>query len=322
MTRHLVAALAMAVAALSPAQTYAQDYPTRTVRILVPYPAGGTTDILARLVADRLQQKLGQPFIIENRPGAGTAIGGAATANAAPDGYTLLVSTASTTAFMPLLRKNPGYSAEQIIPVAMIGRAPLVLDVPAKSPFKTVKELVDFAKANPGKLNGATQGAGATSHLTAELLRASAGITYLPIHYRGSAPGLLAAIAGEVDFYFDGVATSAPNIQDGKLRGLAITSEKRVASIPNVPTMREAGYPDVTVYSWYGLLAPAGTPAPIVELLNKEVTAIMKDATITDRLDKEGAEPISMGPSEFARFINEEREMWRGVITKFNIQLE
>jgi tripartite-type tricarboxylate transporter receptor subunit TctC len=322
MTRHFMAALAIAVAAFTPATIQAQDYPTRTVRIIVPYPAGGTTDILARMVADRLQAKFGQPFVIENRAGAGTAIGAAATANAAPDGYTLLVSTASTTAFMPLLRQNPGYSADQIIPVAMVGRAPLVLDVPTKSPFRTVKDLVDFAKANPGKLNGATQGAGATSHLTAELLRASAGITYQPVHYRGSAPGLMAAIAGEIDFYFDGVATSAPAILGGNLRGLAITSEKRAASLPDVPTMREAGYPDVTVYSWYGFLAPAGTPAAIVELLNREITAIVKDAAVTDRLQKEGAEPISMSPPDFARFINEEREMWRGVITKFNIQLD
>jgi tripartite-type tricarboxylate transporter receptor subunit TctC len=327
MTSHLAAAgralsLVIAVAALTPIQARAQDYPTRTVRILVPYPAGGTTDILARMVGDRLQQKLGQPFVIENRPGAGTAIGAAATANAAPDGYTLLVSTASTTAFMPLLRQNPGYTASQIVPVAMVGRAPLVLDVPTKSPFRTVKDLVDFAKTNPGKLNGATQGAGATSHLTAELLRASAGITYQPIHYRGSAPGLMATVAGDVDFYFDGVATSAPAILGGNLRGLAITSEKRAASLPDVPTMREAGYPDVTVYSWYGFLAPAGTPAAIIELLNKEITAIVKDKAVIDRLEKEGAEPISMSPPDFARFINEEREMWRGVITKFNIQLE
>ena len=314
--------LAIAVAAFTSVGTRAQDYPTRTVRIIVPYPAGGTTDILARMVADRLQQKFGQPFVIENRAGAGTAIGAAAMASSPPDGYTLLVSTASTTAFMPLLRKNPGYTAEQIIPVAMIGRAPLVLDVPTKSPFRTVKELVDFAKANPGKLNGATQGAGATSHLTAELLRAAAGIAYVPIHYRGSAPGLMATIAGDVDFYFDGVATSAPAILGGNLRGLAITSEKRVASIPDVPTMREAGYPDVTVYSWYGLLAPSGTPAAIVERLNKEVTAIVQDAAVTDRLDKEGAEAISMSTADFARFINEERELWRGVITKFNIQID
>lgn len=315
-------AAAFAGALCAPLAAQAQDYPNRPVRILVSYPAGGTTDILARMVADGLSQKLGQPFIVENRPGAGTALAAQALVRAPADGYTLLVSTSSTTAFIPLLRKDPGYSAEQITAVAMIGRAPMVLDVPTTSPFRSVSDLVAYGKANPGKLNLATQGAGATSHLAGELFRATAGIDFLPVHYQGSAPGLVAVIAGQVDFYFDGVATSAPNILGGRMRGLAVTGDARAPSLPDVPTMREAGYPDVTVYSWYGLLAPAGTPQPIIDRLNREVTTIVASPAVVDRLTREGAEALPMSTAEFKRFIDEEREMWRGVITKFNIQVD
>ncbi|MDQ8727518.1 tripartite tricarboxylate transporter substrate binding protein [Bradyrhizobium sp. LHD-71] len=315
-------AIAIAIAAFAPALSWAQDYPTRPVRIIVPYPPGGTTDILSRMLAEGLAQKLGQPFIVENRPGAGTVVGAQAAAHAKPDGYTLLVSTASTTAFMPLLRKNPGYSTDQLTAVAMIGRSPLVLDVPAKSPFRSLNDLIEFAKANPDRLNVATQGAGATSHLTAELFRASTSISFVPIHYQGSAPGLQAILAGDVDFYFDGVATSAPAIQAGTLRGLAVTSERRMPSIPDVPTMREAGYPDVTIYSWYGLLAPVGTPPAIIDRLNKEVNVIIQSDRVVERLARESAEPLPMSPADYARFVNEEREIWRGVITQFNIQID
>jgi len=221
-------ALGLAAAALAaPSLALAQDFPARPARVIVPYPPGGTTDILARLVSEGLAQKFGQPFVVENRPGAGTALAAQVLVRAPADGYTLLVSTASTTAFMPLLNRNAGYTADQIVAVGMVGRAPLVLDVPANSPFRTVDDLVAFGRANPGRLNLATQGAGATSHLTGELFRAASGISFVPVHYAGSAPGLVATIAGQVDFYFDGVATSAPHIQGGRLRGLGITSERR-----------------------------------------------------------------------------------------------
>ncbi len=319
--RHALGLLA-AAALSAPGLAAAQEYPARPVRVLVPYPAGGTTDILARLVSEGLAQKFGQPFVVENRPGAGTALAAQQLVRAAPDGHTLLVSTGSTTAFMPLLNRNAGYTAEQIAPVAMIGRAPMVLDVPASSPFRTVRDLVEFAKANPGRLNAATQGAGATSHLTAELLRAAAGISFVPVHFQGSAPGLIATIAGQVDFYFDGVATSVPHVREGRLRGLAVTGERRTPGLPDVPTMREAGFPEVTVYSWYGFLAPTGTPAAAVERLNREVNAIIRSPAIVERLLREGGEPLAMSTPEFARFVDEEREMWRGVITRFDIRLE
>jgi tripartite-type tricarboxylate transporter receptor subunit TctC len=300
----------------------AQDYPSRPVRVLVSYPAGGTTDILTRLVAEALAHKFGQPFVVENRPGAGTAVAAQALTRAAPDGYTLLVSTGSTTAFIPLLRTNPGYAPEQLTGVAMIGRSPLVLDVPAQSPFRSVADLVAFGKANPNRLNLATQGAGATSHLTAELFRAATGISFTPVHYNGGPPGLTATIAGQVDLYFDGVSTSAPAINGGRLRGLAVTSEQRMPNLPEVPTMREVGYPEVVVYAWYGLFAPAGTPAPVVEFLNREVNAIIEGQEVRERLARDGAEATPMSVAEFARFQSEEREMWRRVIVPLNIRLD
>ena len=310
------------LAALSPLAARAQGYPTRAVRVLVSYPPGGTTDILARMVADGLSKQLHQPFVVENRPGAGTAIAAQALTRAAPDGYTLLVSTGSTTALMPLLRKDLGYSPDQIAAVALIGRAPMVLDVPAKSPFKTLADLVAFGRANKDKLNVATQGAGATSHLGAELFRAKSGISFVPVHYNGSAPGLIATIAGQVDMYFDGVATSAPVIADGQLRGLAVTGDRRMPNLPDVPTMAEAGFPEVNVYSWYGLLAPAGTPAPVIELLNKTVNEIIGSPALQERLRLEGAEALPGSVPDFAKTIVDERAMWKGVITPLHLSLD
>jgi tripartite-type tricarboxylate transporter receptor subunit TctC len=318
----LLAALAMLALGIVTPPAAALEYPARPVRVLVSYPAGGTTDILARMVSDALARKLGQPFVVENRPGAGTAVAAQALTRAAPDGYTLLVSTGSTTAFIPLLRAHPGYTPEQLASVAMIGRSPLVLDVPAQSPFRSVAELVAFGKANPNRLNLATQGAGATSHLTAELFRAATGISFTPVHYNGGPPGLTATIAGQVDLYFDGVSTSGPAINGGQLRGLAVTSERRMPNLPEVPTMREVGYPDVVVYAWYGLFAPTGTPAPIIGLLNREVNAIIQGHEVQERLIRDGAEATPMSVADFSRFQSEEREMWRRIIVPLNIRLD
>ena len=243
------AAFALLAAGMLGGPAVAQDYPQRAVRVLVSFPAGGTTDILARLVSDGLARSLGQPFVVENRPGAGTAIAAQALARAAPDGHSLLVTTGSTTSFIPLLHANPGYTPEQLTGVAMIGRSPLVLDVPANAPFRSVAELVGFGRANPGRLNAATQGAGAISHLMAELFATSTGASLTAVHFAGSAPGLVATIAGQVDLFFDGVASSAPLISTGRVRGLGVSSERRMPNLPDVPTMAEQGFPAVTGYA-------------------------------------------------------------------------
>jgi tripartite-type tricarboxylate transporter receptor subunit TctC len=325
--RRLAASLFGAVAAMAAvfgatSEATAQEYPQRPVRVLVSFPAGGTTDILARLVSEQLTRRLGQPFVVENRAGGGTVIAAQALVRAPADGHTLLVTTGTTTSFMPLLHSNPGFTPQQITGVAMLGCSPLALDVPANSPFRSVRDLVEFGKANPNRLNAATQGAGAISHLSAELLRSVTGITFTPVHFTGSAPGLTATVAGQVDFYFDGVATSAPLIQAGRLRGLAVTSERRMPNLPDVPTMTELGFPQVTACAWYSFLAHADTSPAIVALLNREINAIIETPALRERLTRDGAEPTPMGVAEMNRFMAEDREKWRGVIVPLNIRMD
>jgi tripartite-type tricarboxylate transporter receptor subunit TctC len=316
------AAFALAAVGMAASPAAAQEYPQRPVRVLVSFPAGGTTDILARLVSEQLARRLNQPFVVENRAGAGTVIAAQALVRAPADGHTLLVTTGTTTSFMPLLHSNPGYTPEQITGVAMLGCSPLALDVPANSPFRSVADLVAFGRANQNRLNAATQGAGAISHLVAELLASSTGITFTPVHFTGSAPGLNATVAGQVDFYFDGVSTSAPLIQAGRIRGLAVTSERRMPNLPDMPTMAELGFPAVTACAWYGVLAHSGTPAPIVALLNREINAIIQEPALRERLTRDGAEPTPMGVAELNRFMAEDREKWRRVVAPLNIRMD
>lgn len=301
----------------------ATDYPNRTVRIIVPYPAGGTTDILARSVAEALRKAYNQAFVVENRTGAGILIGTQAVARAAPDGYTLMLGTGSSTALAPLLYANPGYKAEQLVGVAMVGRSPLSLVLPVQSRFKTLAEVVAYGRENKDKLNMATQGAGAVSHLTAELFRSATGITFTPVHYQGSTPGLNAVLANEVDIYFDGVSTSAVHLNAGKMRSLGVTSETRMPHLPNIPTLKEQGYPDVVVYAWYGVLAPAGTPDEIRRMLNKEVNQYLASKEVQEKLlNSYGTETTIMSISAFEQFFNDEREMWRKVVAPLNIRMD
>ncbi len=317
-----LAAVAMTAVGAARSSVAAEDYPQRPVRVLVSFPAGGTTDILARLVSERLARRLNQPFVVENRAGAATVIAAQALVRAPADGHTLLVTTGTTTSFIPLLHSNPGYTPEQITGVAMLGCSPLALDVPADSPFRSVADLLAFARANPNRLNAATQGAGGISHLVAGLLAAATDITFTPVHFNGSAPGLNATVAGQVDFYFDGVATSAPLIQAGRIRGLAVTSERRMPNLPELPTMTELGFPAVTACAWYGVLAQAGTAAPVVALLNREINAIIEEPALRERLTRDGAEPTPMAVADLNRFMAEDREKWRRVVAPLNIRMD
>jgi tripartite-type tricarboxylate transporter receptor subunit TctC len=312
----------MAAIGLMATPATAQEYPQRPVRVLVSFPAGGTTDILARLISEQLSRRLNQPFVVENRAGAGTVIAAQALVRAPADGHTLLVTTGTTTSFMPLLHSNPGFTPEQITGVAMLGCSALALDVPANSPFRSVQDLVEYGKANPNRLNAATQGAGAISHLVAELLARSTGITFTAVHFTGSAPGLNATVAGQVDFYFDGVSTSAPLIQAGRIRGLAVTSERRMPNLPDVPTMTELGFPAVTACAWYAVLAHSDTPAAIASLLNREINAIIQEPALRERLTRDGAEPTPMSVADLNRFMADDREKWRRVVAPLNIRMD
>lgn len=316
------ASCALAILGGLAAPVAAQEFPQRPVRVLVSFPAGGTTDILARLASDQLSQRLGQPFVVENRAGGGTVIAAQALVRAPADGHTLLVTTGTTTSFMPLLHSSPGFTPEQITGVAMFGCSPLALDVPMNSPFRSVADLVAYARANPGRLNAATQGAGAISHLSSELMGRSTGITFTTVHFTGSAPGLNATVGGQVDFYFDGVSTSAPLIQGNRLRALAVTAERRLPSLPEIPTMAELGFPAVTACAWYGMLAHADTPVPIVARLNRELNAIIQQPTFRERLTRDGAEPTPMSVAEMNAFMAADREKWRPVIAPLNIRMD
>ena len=262
---------AVVLALLLAAPAFAQSYPDRPVRIIVPTPAGGPVDVMARLLAAALPVSLGQNVIVENKPGAGNTLGSRLAAEAAPDGYTLMVSAASGLIMSPLIYPTAAYDASSFAPVALIAETPQLLVVNPQLPVKTVAELVAYAKANPGKLNYSTGGTGTLPHLSAELFKQITGTNIVHVPYKGGGPALVAVVAGETQLTFDTVATSLPLARDGKLRVLAVVGPKRVAELPDVPTMRELGFPTISTGAWTALLAPKATPPAIIAKLNAAV---------------------------------------------------
>jgi tripartite-type tricarboxylate transporter receptor subunit TctC len=300
----------------------AQEYPKGPVRIVVPYPAGGYTDLLARMLAAGLQQRLGQPFIVDNKPGAATAIAAEYVVASPPDGQTLLMTTVTTLALNPLTIKDLRYRADQFVPVALVARQPFMLVSSLTFPPNNPKELIAYAKANPGKINWATQGLAGSSQLVGELLKSLAGIDITAIHYKGSAPANLDIMGGRVDIHFDGIGTSLPNVANKKVKAIAVTSDARMAVAPDVPTFVEAGLPGMVAYSWYGIMAPAGTPQAIVDKLNREIIQWAHEKPITEQLARDGSEINSMSPAQFGKMIADETEMWRKIIAPMNLKME
>ena len=300
----------------------AQDYPTRTVRIIVPYPAGGYTDVLARSLAQGLQSRLGHPFIIENKAGAATAIAAEYVVGSPPDGHTLLMTTVTTLALNPLTLKDLRYKPEQFVPVALVARQPFMLVASLTFPPNNPKELIAYAKANPGKINWATQGLAGSSQLVGELLKSLAGIDMTAIHYKGSAPANIDIMAGRVDVHFDGVGTSLPNVAAKKVKAIAVTSENRMAVAPDIPTFVENGLPGMVAYSWYGIVAPPGTPPAIVNRLNHEIVAWAHEKSVQEQMTRDGSESNSMTPAQFGKMIADETEMWRKIIAPMNLKME
>jgi len=316
-----VAVLAAVAFAAPLGHVAAQDYPRKSVRIVVPYAAGGYTDVIARQVGNGLQSALGQPFIIDNRPGAATAMGAEHVAAAPPDGYTLMMtSTGTTFSLTPLATPNLRYRYDQFAPVALVVRQPLMLVASPQFPSSNVKELVAYGKASPGKINWATQGLGGTSHLVGELFRALAGVDMLAIHYKGSAPANVDLMAGRADLHFDGIGTAIPNVTSKKLKGIAVTSEKRMAVVPDIPTFVEAGLDKMVAYSTYGILAPSGTPAAIINKLNEQINRWTKDNTV--QLGRAGGEVNAMTPEQFGKMMIDDMELWRKVIAPLNLKFE
>ncbi len=312
---------ALLAAGLPAAQ--AQDgYPARTVRIVVPFAPGGATDVLARAVGERLGKRLGQPFVIENRAGAGTVIASDHVANAAPDGYTLMLA-ASALATAPLLNSKVNYDPiRSFAPITLVAAVPHILVVPQQSPIRTVKDLIDYARANPGKLSYASVGPGTSNHLEGELFKSMANVFMVHIPYRGSAPALNDVVSGQVDLMFDAIASAGPFVKSGRLRQIALTTARRASVAPDLPTVAESGLPGYEAMPWLGFVAPAGTPAAIVDRLQREVTAIIAEPDMKERLHQWGFEPVGNTPQQFADFIAEESAKWTRVIKDARIRHE
>jgi tripartite-type tricarboxylate transporter receptor subunit TctC len=298
----------------------AADYPTRPVRWIVPYPAGGSTDILARIIGQSLSERLGQQFVIENRPGGGNNIGTEAVVHAAPDGYTLLLVNPAHGINATLYPKLSFNFIRDIAPVAGLMRVPNVMEVHPSVPAKTVAEFIAHAKANPGKINWATSGNGTSVHLSGELFKSMTGIDMTHVPYRGSAPALTDLIAGTVHVMFDNMPSSLPHIQGGKLRALGVTTTQRSQALPDVPTVAEtvAGY---EASAWFGVGVPKGTPADVIDKLNKEVNAALQDEKVKARLAELGGNLIAGTPADFGKVVAAETDKWAKVIKSANVPL-
>lgn len=301
---------------------HAQDWPSRPVRIIVPFPAGGSADLMPRAVAEKLSEKWGQPVIVENRPGAAGNIGADAVFRADADGYTLLSSPPPPLVINRSLYPKLSYDASQFVPVTVIGAIPNVLLVNPKVGVNSVAEFIDLVKKNPGKYNYASQGSGTTSHLTAELFKSMAGglqITHIP--YKGTAPALTDLLAGQVDMMCDNLGVSLPHVRSGKLKALAVASKKRFPGLPEVPALAET-LPGFESLAWFGIVAPPRTPAPIVDKVAAGVRDAIKLPEVQKRLADLSAEPMGLTPTQTAAFMREEVERWAAVIRTAHVRLE
>ena len=300
----------------------AQDkWPSKPIKYIVPFPAGGTTDILARLISQKLSTALGQPVVVENKAGAGGNIGSDFVAKSAPDGYTILGGTISSHAINVSMYSNMPYDPiKDFAAITLIGTNANVLVIDPKNPAKDVKELIAQAKAKPGAMSFASAGNGTSQHLSGELFKAMAGLQMEHIPYKGSAPAIQDVMAGQVPMMFDTTVVAGPHVRSGNVRALAVTSSKRVKGMENIPTMAEAGVPGYELVSWQGVFAPAGTPKAIITRLNAELVKIIAMPDIRERLDSLGVDPVANSPEEFAAFQKAEIAKWAKVIKDAGIK--
>jgi tripartite-type tricarboxylate transporter receptor subunit TctC len=312
-----IAVFASALAAILFAMSASAEdrYPSKTIHIVVPFAAGGSTDILARYIGEKLAGPMGQSVVIDNRPGAAGNIGAEVVVHSAPDGYTLLMATTGVMAINNALYQNMSYdAAKDLEPVIFVASITNVLAVPADLPAKNVRELIALAKAKPGSLSFASSGAGSSTHLSGELFKSMAGVDILHVPYKGSSQALTDLMGGRVSMIFDNMPSSLPFIKTGKMRALAVTGATRSPALPDVPTVAESGVPGYESLSWAGIAVPAATPKDVVARLNREIGIILKDPDIREKFEQAGADPMGGTPQAFADHIRREREKWSKLI--------
>jgi tripartite-type tricarboxylate transporter receptor subunit TctC len=317
----VIAALLLATAqAASQGADPSTGYPSRPIRLIVPFPPGGSTDILARTLAEKLAGSLAQPVVIDNRPGAGGSIGAEAAARAAPDGHTLMMGHLGTLAVNPAIYKNLPYDpVKSVAPVSLMAIVPSVLVVNPSLPVASAAELIAYARAHPGKLAYGSAGNGSTSHLTTEYFKLATGTDILHVPYKGIGPMLTDLVSGQLSMGLNGAPAVMPHVNAGRLRALAVSSLKRLHALPQVPTLDEAGVKGFEASGWYGIVAPAGTPRAVVTKLNAEIGRAMQTADLRARLDSEGALPAPGTPEEFAAFIQAEIARWEAVLKRAGV---
>ena len=310
--RRLAAAFALLAACATGA--LAQGYPARPVKIIVPFAAGGPADIYARFVGERLQAALGQPFVVEDRPGGGAIVGTDAVAKSAPDGYTLLMMSNTHTVNESLIKDKPFELMRDFVPVAPVNYSDLVMVVHPSVPANTLGEFIALAKAKPGALSYASSGPGTPYHMAGELFKAMAGVDILHVPYKGSSGARTDILGGQVQMMFDAITTMAPNVRAGKLKALGTSGKARSSVLPELPTVAEAGVPGYEAVIWLGIMAPAGTPKEIVDKLNAEITKAANAAATKEAWGKQGATAMSMSPDEFGRFMRDDIEKWARIV--------
>lgn len=307
------------VAAVVPSRAWADDFPSRPIKIVVPVAAGGGTDFAARLLAQKLSVSLGRSVLVENRPGASGNIGAEQVARAAPDGYTLVMPITSFPVNPSLFKTMPFDTAKDFAPVALVGTLPLVLVVHPSVPAQTTADLIALARSKPGSINFANSGTGTTAHLAGEMFKRMAGLDIVSVNYKGGGPAVTDLLGGQVQMYFSTVPSALQYIQAGRLRALAVTSKERLSELPTVPTVAESGIPDFEVTAWFGLFAPAGTPEPVIQKLNREVVAALQSAELQQTLPKHGVLPGGGTPQELGAHLRDEIQKWRVVVKEAGI---
>ena len=298
----------------------AQPFPSKTVRLVVPFPAGGSTDIISRTLGQKLSEMWGQPVVIDNRPGGSTIIGTDVVAKSAPDGYTLLVTPASFTIVPSLIDKLPYDPVKDFEPITLINTTPLVAVVNLSVPAKSIQELIALAKGKPGALNFGSAGSGGSNHLAGELFNVMAGVKIVHVPYKGNAPALNDLVGGHVDIVFNGLTSAVPLIKAGRLRPLAVTSLTRSSALPDIPTLDELGLKGFQAVAWNGLSAPARTPKDVIRRINADVLKVIRSPEFVERLTAEGSDAVGDSPEQFAAFLQEETARWNKVIKFANIK--